>query len=260
MFILQNRTIKICLNALLLAVFFCVLAGCASGPRSDSRDPWEPVNRKIWDFNEAVDQAVLKPVASTYKEVVPPVIRKGVNNFFSNLGDAWSFVNNVLQLKPLGAVESLTRFNVNTILGMGGLFDVASEMNIDRHKEDFGQTLGRWGVKSGPYLVLPLLGPSTLRDTAAMALNSVGDPVVHLRDVPIRNSMYVARAIDTRARYLGATNVLEEAALDRYTFARDVFLQIRRRDVEKEDGQFESTSDSPAFAPDEGISPDAAKH
>lgn len=231
---------------LMLAIFALVmvaLAGCASGPRSDPRDPWEPLNRKVWDFNEAVDDAILKPVASTYKEVVPTLVRKGVNNFFANLGDAWSFVNNVLQLKPLGAVESLTRFNVNTILGVGGLFDVASEMNIDRHKEDFGQTLGRWGVRSGPYMVLPILGPSTLRDTAAWTLNSVGDPVVHLRNVPLRNSMYVTRVIDTRARLLGATSVLEGAALDRYSFTRDVYLQIRRRDVEGENGADNAPND-----------------
>jgi phospholipid-binding lipoprotein MlaA len=242
-----------------LAFVLIALTACASGPRSDARDPWEPLNRKVWDFNEAVDDAVFKPVATAYKEVVPTLVRKGVNNFFANLGDGWSFINNVLQLKPLGAVESLTRFNVNTFLGLGGLLDVASEMNIDRHKEDFGQTLGRWGVRSGPYLVLPLLGPSTLRDTAALTLNSIGDPVVHLRDVPLRNSMYVTRIIDTRARLLGATSVLEGAALDRYSFTRDVFLQIRRRDVAGENGEDDAPND-PVDDPSKDLpAKDAAK-
>jgi phospholipid-binding lipoprotein MlaA len=242
-----------------LSLVLAVLAGCASGPRSDPRDPWEPMNRKVWQFNEAVDDAVLKPVASAYKEVVPTIVRKGVNNFFANLGDAWSFVNNVLQLKPLGAVESLTRFNVNTFLGVGGLFDIATEMNIDRHKEDFGQTLGRWGIRSGPYLVLPLLGPSTLRDTAAFTLNSVGDPVASFSNVSVRNSAYVLRIVDTRARFLGASSMLEGAALDRYSFTRDVFLQIRRRDVEGENGE-DNPPNEPADDPSKDVpSKEAAK-
>jgi phospholipid-binding lipoprotein MlaA len=254
-----NPSSGLSLRRLMLACIAFAIAGCASGPRSDPRDPWEPLNRKVWSFNEAVDDAVFKPVASAYKEVVPTLVRKGVNNFFANLGDAWSFVNNVLQLKPLGAVESLTRFNVNTILGVGGLFDIASEMNIDRHKEDFGQTLGRWGVRSGPYLVLPLLGPSTLRDTAAFTLNSVGDPVASFSNVPVRNSAYVLRIVDTRARFLGASSVLEGAALDRYSFTRDVFLQLRRRDVEGENGEDNPSNDPSYDPPADAPSKDASK-
>ena len=219
------------LSLMAACLLMAVLTGCASGPRSDPRDPWEPFNRSMWTFNEGLDKAVLRPVAETYKEVTPNLVRRGVNNFFANLTDLWSFVNNSLQLKPREAMESLTRFNLNTFFGLGGLLDIASEAGIERHREDFGQTLGRWGVPSGPYLVVPLLGPSTLRDTAARAINATGDPVYYVSDVVKRNSLYVLRVVDLRASLLRAGNVLEEAALDRYTFTRDVYLQIRRREV-----------------------------
>lgn len=214
--------------ALLLAT---LLGGCASGPRSDPRDPWEPLNRAVWTFNDGVDKAVARPVAEAYKEVMPTIVRRGIHNFFENISDLWSFVNNALQLRPREAVESLTRFNLNTFFGLGGLLDIASEAGIERHREDFGQTLGRWGVPSGPYLVVPLLGPSTLRDTAARALNAQGDLVRYVDNVPTRNELYILRLIDQRAGLLGAGAVLEEAALDRYSFTRDVFLQIRQREV-----------------------------
>lgn len=219
------------LGLMAVCLLMAVLAGCASGPRSDPRDPWEPFNRSMWAFNEGLDKAVLRPVAETYKELTPNLVRRGVNNFFVNLTDLWSFVNNALQLRPREAMESLTRFNLNTFFGLGGLLDIASEAGIERHREDFGQTLGRWGVPSGPYLVVPLLGPSTLRDTAARAINATGDPVYYVSDLVKRNSLYVLRVVDLRASLLRAGNVLEEAALDRYTFTRDVYLQIRRREV-----------------------------
>lgn len=219
------------LGLMAVCLLMAMLTGCASGPRSDPRDPWEPFNRSMWTFNEGLDKAVLRPVAETYKEVTPNLVRRGVNNFFANLTDLWSFVNNTLQLKPREAMESLTRFNLNTFFGLGGLLDIASEAGIERHREDFGQTLGRWGIPSGPYLVVPFLGPSTLRDTAARAINATGDPVYYVSDVVKRNSLYVLRVVDLRASLLRAGNVLEEAALDRYTFTRDVYLQIRQREV-----------------------------
>ena len=191
-------------------------------------------------------------MATVYKDVTPALVRKGVTNFFHNLADAWSFVNSVLQLKPQAAAESLLRFEVNTFLGLGGLLDIASEMNIERHREDFGQTLGRWGIRSGPYLVLPFLGPSTLRDTAAFTLNSIGDPVVSFSNVPVRNSAYALRVINTRARLLGA-------ALDRYSFTRDVFLQIRRRDVDGDNGDGNLPIDPPDDPPADAASKDEAK-
>ena len=205
-----------------------LLAGCASGPQANPADPFEGYNRAMSRFNDDLDVAVVKPVAIAYKDVVPGVARQGVTNVFANLGDAWSFVNNLLQFQLEGAFNSAVRFSVNTVLGIGGLFDIATEAGVERHKQDFGLTLGRWGVPTGPYLVLPLLGPSTVRDTAALPVDyMVGDLVDHVHDVPVRNSLYGLRFIDKRAQLLGATTVLDEAALDPYSFTRDVYLKLR---------------------------------
>ena len=208
-----------------------LLSGCATAPGADPRDPWEPYNRSMTRFNTAVDDAVMKPVATLYKRVAPPVVRTGFGNFFGNLGDVWSFVNNVLQAKPEGALHSFWRVVINTTVGIGGVFDPASEMHLVRHREDFGQTLGRWGAPPGPYVVLPLLGSSTLRDTVALPVDYYGQPLGHVHDIPVRNSLTAVQAVDTRSRLLGVTDVLEEAALDRYTFQRDAYLAKRRNDV-----------------------------
>ena len=213
---------------LLVLVLGLVLAGCASGPQANPADPLEPWNRGVYKFNDAVDGAVLKPVASAYRSTVPELVRKGVGNFFANLEDAWTTVNSVLQLKGQAAGESFTRFWVNTFMGLGGVLDVASEMQIPRHNEDFGQTLGHWGVGAGPYLMLPLMGPSTLRDTAALPADWQGDPVRELNDVPVRNTLLVTRVVHKRASLLKQEGLLEEAALDKYTLLRDVYLQHRR--------------------------------
>jgi phospholipid-binding lipoprotein MlaA len=178
-----------------------------------------------------VDDAVLKPVATAYKGVTPPVVRTGVGHFFGNLGDVWSFVNNVLQAKPEASLSSFWRVVVNTTMGLGGVLDPATDMRLTRYSEDFGQTLGYWGMPAGPYLVLPLAGPSTLRDTAALPVDWYGYPLTHVSDVPVRNTLTVVRFVDTRARLLGATDLLEQGALDPYSFQRDVFLQMRRNQV-----------------------------
>ena len=217
-------------TSLVLALAFG-LSGCATGPRAEARDPLEPFNRSMWRFNESVDEAVLKPVAITYRQVVPSPVRSGVSNFFGNLEDAWSFVNSVLQLRPGIAADNYMRVVINTFFGLGGVLDVAGEMGIERHSEDFGQTLGRWGVPAGPYLVLPLLGPSTLRDTAAAPVDYKGDAVRVLKDVPVRNSLYLLRLVDLRASLLRAGDLLDQAALDKYSFTRDVFLQRRRAEI-----------------------------
>lgn len=209
------------LSALLL------LCGCASGPTANPRDPLEPFNRGVFQFNDAVDKAVLKPVATAYRDALPAPVRRGVGNFFGNLEDAWSFVNNALQLKGEAAADSLARFGVNTLFGLGGVLDVASEMRIEKHTKDFGHTLGYWGVAPGPYLVLPLLGPSSLRETVALPVDMQGDIVGNIGHVPTRNTLIVVRAIDTRSELLKATAMLEQAALDRYTFTRDAYLQRR---------------------------------
>jgi phospholipid-binding lipoprotein MlaA len=208
-----------------------VLAGCATGPNANPADPLEPFNRSVYKFNDAVDRTVLKPVATAYRDVTPTMVQKGVGNFFGNLEDVWSFVNNVLQLKGEAAADTFFRVGVNTFIGLGGVIDVASEMRIARHTEDFGQTLGHWGVGAGPYVMLPILGPSTLRDTAALPVDWNGDPVTRVDDIPTRNTLYVVRAVDQRATLLKVETVLDEAALDKYSFIRDAYLQRRRNAV-----------------------------
>ena len=208
-----------------------MLTACATGPNANPGDPLEPFNRGVYGFNDAVDRAVVKPVATAYHDVLPSPVRTGVSNFFNNLQDLWSFVNNGLQLKGEGAGNSIVRFGVNTAFGLGGLLDIATEMRIERHTEDFGQTLGFWGMGSGPYLVLPLLGPSTVRDTAALPVDMYGNAVSHVSDIPARNSATVLNLVDRRAHLLDATKMLDEVALDPYTFTRDAFLQRRRNAV-----------------------------
>lgn len=209
-----------------------VLSGCATGPQANAADPLEPMNRSIHSFNEGLDKTVLKPVATTYKEVVPSPVRTGVNNFFNNLRDAWSMVNNALQLKPQQTVEMGFRVGVNTFIGLFGLLDVATEMDIPRSNEDFGQTLGYWGVGSGPYLVLPVFGPSTVRDgVSQFSADKYGDAVARIKHVPTRNSTTVVKAVDTRTQLLKAEGLLDEAALDKYSFIRDSYLQMRKNQI-----------------------------
>ena len=205
--------------------------GCATGPNANPADPLEPLNRQVARFNDTVDDAVLRPVATVYQRVLPSPVRTGVNNFFGNLSDVWSFANSVAQLKLQDSAQTFMRVNVNTFLGLGGLLDIATEAGIDRRSEDFGQTLGRWGVPSGPYLVLPLLGPSTLRDAAALPVDFRGDPVSYVSEIPVRNSLYALRLVDLRSNLLRASQLLDDAALDRYTFTRDAFLQRRKSEV-----------------------------
>lgn len=209
-----------------------LLAGCATNPDANPRDPWEPFNRGVYEFNDAVDTAVMKPVAEVYSDVTPDLIRTHISNFFGNLGDAWSFVNATLQFRPKEAAENLMRFNLNTFLGFGGILDIASEMGIERTKLDFGQTLGRWGVPAGPYLVLPLLGPSSVRDAAGLGLESSGDLIMRIGHVPTRNSLYGLRVVEKRANLLRATSMLEGVALDKYSFTRDAYLQRRDSQIE----------------------------
>jgi len=207
-----------------------LLAGCA-GFNTNPRDPLEPMNRHVMAFNDGVDAMVLKPTATVYRQAVPPLVRTGVSNFFGNLGDGWNFVNSLLQFKFQNAAENFMRLNVNTFFGLGGILDIASELNIERHKEDFGQTLGRWGVPAGPYLVLPLLGPSTLRDTLALPIDRKADPVHQVDSIDVRNSLYVLRAVDVRANLLRIGSVIDDAALDKYSFTRDAYLQKRRAEI-----------------------------
>lgn len=234
----------------LVAASLLALAGCAAGPLA--RDPFEPVNRQVMRFNEGVDSVAFRPLATVYKEKVPPLIRTGVSNFFGNISDAWSFVNSLLQGKLQNAEENLARVHLNTMFGLGGIFDVASEFNIERHREDFGQTLGRWGVPAGPYIVLPLLGPSTLRDTVALPVDRKADPLHDIDPWTAQTSLYLLRAVDARANLLRASSVLDEAALDKYSFIRDAYLQKRRAEIFDNDA---SDNDGKEPKTDEGAEP-----
>jgi phospholipid-binding lipoprotein MlaA len=216
---------RACVLALALAA-----AGCAT-TSDDPRDPIEGVNRAMFAFNEAVDENALQPAARLYRNVTPSGLRDGVRNFFSNLDDLYIGANNLLQGKVEQAMSDLMRVAVNTTLGLFGVLDLASDMGLEKHNEDFGQTLARWGVGDGPYLVLPLLGPSTLRDTAALPVDWEGDPVYWHTPVDERNALTVARTIARRADLLGASRTLEEAALDRYVFLREAYLQRRRSQI-----------------------------
>lgn len=236
------------LRACAAAVAVLVLSGCAS-TATNPQDPLEGYNRAVFSFNDAVDRTVLKPVATGYKNVVPGFAQTGVGNFFGNLSDAWSAVNNALQGKGEDAGTDFGRFALNSTFGIFGLLDIASEAGMPKHDEDFGQTLGKWGVPSGPYLMLPLLGPSTVRDTAALPADFAGDLWKYKDPTNWRNIGAGVRVVDTRASLLDASSLLEDAALDRYEFLRDGYLQRRQSQVY--DG------DAPRAANDEDDGSDA---
>ena len=218
-----------CLSIVLLGA---ALTGCATGPNANPKDPLEPFNRGVSGFNDAVDEALLKPVATVYRDVAPDPVRTGVSNFFGNLRDVWSAVNAALQLRPREATENALRFGVNTVFGLAGVLDIASEMGIERTRLDFGQTLGRWGVPAGPYLVLPIFGPSSVRDAAGLGVEVRGDLAANLDHIPTRNSLIALPLVDARANLLRATSMLEGAALDKYSFTRDFYLQRRQNQIE----------------------------
>ncbi len=217
--------------AVLAAVALLSLQGCASVKSADARDPWESMNRSVYNFNDAVDTLAIKPVTQIYVNVVPSFVRTGLHNVVSNLGDVWSMANSAMQLKGQHAAESFMRVTVNTVFGLGGLLDIATEMRLERHKEDFGQTLGHWGVKPGPYVVLPILGPSTLRDGLTLPVDYQGDATRQFSDQATRNSLTAVRIVDVRASLLKTVDTVKEASLDPYSFVRDAYLQKRENDV-----------------------------
>ncbi|GAB2599610.1 hypothetical protein GCM10027034_35850 [Ramlibacter solisilvae] len=219
-------------RALLILSLGLLATGCASLTGPNPRDPLEPVNRKVMQFNDDVDAAFLKPVATAYQKVVPSMVRTGVTNVFSNMNDAWYFVNSLLQFRLQDAEENFARFHINTFFGLGGIFDVASDLNIERHREDFGQTLGRWGVPAGPYVVLPFFGPSTVRDGLALWVDFQGDLVwVVPTSMANRNILFGVRYVDRRANLLRLGSLIDEAALDKYSFTREAYLQRRNAEV-----------------------------
>jgi phospholipid-binding lipoprotein MlaA len=222
----QDSVRRLALGVLLVVVG--LMAGCATVANPDRRDPLESFNRGMFDFNTGVDRVVLKPVAKGYQAVVPQWARRGVGNFFNNLGDVWSAINNGLQARGQETGDSIGRVMVNTTLGLGGIIDVASDLGIDRHSTNFGSTLGRWGVYPGPYIVLPLLGPATLREVAALPVDQQGNMITHVPDEATRTGLTVLNVVDLRAQYLRAGEVVNGAALDRYTFTREAYLQRQR--------------------------------
>jgi phospholipid-binding lipoprotein MlaA len=215
---------------LLLGLGLGLLGGCASVPGPpDERDPFESYNRAMYAFNDSVDKAVVRPVAQTYKDYTPRLLQTGISNFFDNLDDLTVLVNDLLQFKLKQAVSDFGRILWNSTVGIFGLIDVASHMDLPKHDEDFGQTLAVWGIPDGPYIVLPLLGPSNARDTVGWVGDIYVDPLFTLEeDGSIYWGLIALRFIDTRADLLSASRVLEQAAIDPYIFMRDAYLQHRR--------------------------------
>lgn len=212
--------------ALALTLATSLLAGCATS--GNPRDPIEGFNRAVFDINDGLDKALIKPIAQGYEAGLPAPVRKGVTNFFGNIGDVFIAVNNLLQGKLPEAASDVGRVAVNTTVGLLGVMDVATDFGLEKHEEDFGQTFGRWGIGDGPYLVLPLFGPSTLRDSVGLAIDINVDPVANLNNISSRNVLIGTRAINERAGLLSADKIVEEAALDRYAYIRDAYLQRRR--------------------------------
>lgn len=215
------------ISLLPVALLAFALGGCAAN--GDARDPLEPMNRAIHDFNEGFDRMLLRPVAQGYDTVMPGFAKTGVRNFFSNLGDVTVLANDILQLKLEQGSRDFMRLAFNSTFGLFGLLDVASEMGLHKHEEDFGQTLGRWGVGTGPYLVLPFLGPSNLRDTAGVVVDTeTTDLVLGYHDVSTRNPALALRVVSLRADLLEAKKAVDIAALDGYEFTRDLYLERRK--------------------------------
>lgn len=223
------------LKRLMLLSVTCLFVGCASipaGVEPSPRDPWEPFNRSVFEFNEGLDKYLLKPVVAAYRFILPEIVREGIYNFFSNYSDIYTALQNLLQGKPDYAFNDLMRVAVNTIFGLGGLMDVATPGGLEKHKEDWGQTFGVWGVPSGPYVVLPFFGPSTVRDTFGTAADLETDYLFkYIPDVGLRNSITGLRVINARNTYYEAGDLLDGAALDKYSFIRDAYLQRREYQI-----------------------------
>jgi len=231
-----------------------VLTGCAStsSPPTSSTsgvahpaDPWEGVNRKVYQFNDEFDRGITRPIAEFYTFITPAPARNCVRNIFGNLGDVWSAINSILQGRGHDFVNTLGRVLLNTTMGVGGCFDVHTANNGVRIRNDFGTTLGVWGIGQGPYLVLPVLGPSTIRDGVGLATDVFVNPVTvgAIHDVPVRNTLIGVQAVDTRANLLGASSLVDDTALDAYSFVRDAWLQRRNNMVSSRTGNVQALPD-----------------
>ncbi|MGB4115695.1 MAG: VacJ family lipoprotein [Polaromonas sp.] len=240
------NAIKKSLSVMALGLVVVLAQGCATGPNANPADPMEPLNRAVFNFNDGLDRALLQPVATAYDQVTPSPVKTGVRNFFGNISDVWSVVNNLLQGKLKESLETFMRVSVNSTFGFGGVLDIGTEAGLAKNRQNFGQTLGVWGFDAGPYVVLPLFGPSSVRDTVGTVVDGSADVVNNLRNVPTRNSLAVLRVVDKRAELLGATNILDQAALDKYSFTRDLYLQRRASSIGKDSAVKEERFDLPA--------------
>lgn len=211
--------------ALALAAAATMLAGCALGPTKE--DPFEPFNRSMYEVHQVVDGNVVKPIAQGYVKVVPELVRTGVSNFFGNLDDMFTGINNVLEGRGQQAGDDFGRVLLNSTFGLGGIFDLASMMGIQKDKKDFGITFGKWGAPPGPYLFIPLFGPTTVRDGTGTLVRLFIGPVGYIPEVPLRNAIYGVGFVDARAQALDAESVLNTAAIDRYRFLRSAYLRNR---------------------------------
>jgi phospholipid-binding lipoprotein MlaA len=234
----------------LLVLFFAVLMmGCASipaGVQPSPQDPWEPFNRSVFEFNEGLDAYVLKPVVSGYRFILPEFVRDGIYNFFSNYRDIYTALNNLLQGKPDYAFNDLMRVVVNTTMGLGGLIDLATPGGIEKNNEDFGQTFGVWGIPSGPYVVLPFFGPSSVRDTFGTIADLETDYLFkYINDIGLRNSITALRVVNARNTYYEAGDLLDGAAIDKYSFMRDAYIQ--RREYQIKEGREDEEPQMPPY-------------
>jgi phospholipid-binding lipoprotein MlaA len=213
-------------RAVIVAAAAASMVGCALGPQRD--DPFEPMNRASYRVHEVVDGRIVKPIAQAYVDYTPKLVRQAVGNFFGNIDDMFSFVNDVLQAKPDKAGHDLGRVITNTGFGLLGLIDIASDAGVPKGGEDFGQTFGVWGIAQGPYLFIPVFGPTTFRDGTGTLIRGYATPIAHIGDVPTRDALLALNFLDLRASALGAENLVNQAALDPYAFIRRAYLQRRR--------------------------------
>jgi len=246
---------------LLTLIIATILTGCASNSAKNPADPLEPVNRRIYQFNDTFDKAILKPISQGYTVVMPTFGQTMVANFFANLDDVVVTANDLLQFKLTQGLADGTRFVLNSTIGVLGLFDIATMLDLKKHHEDFGQTLGKWGLASGPYIVIPFLGPSSLRDGVGLYADSYSSPLYQIQHIPTRNQAQIVKVISLRAKLLDQEKILKEAMLDPYYFIRDTYLLHRKNrvydgnpprasyDVEEEDDGFIFQEPSPTATP-----------
>jgi len=234
-------------NCAAVMVAVAMLAGCATVTTPTKGDPFESYNRTMFTINDKIDQVALKPLAKGYVYVTPQPVRDSVTNFFGNIGDIYTAANNLVQLKIADGVSDIMRVVMNSIFGVAGLFDVASVAGLPKHTQDFGLTLGHYGVPAGPYVVLPLLGPSTVRDTAGTVVDYFGSVTSYVDPAWFRTTLFGVQLINTRANLLGAGDVLSGAALDKYSFVRNAYLQRRQYLIGGDNSASDSSESLPKY-------------